>query len=114
MFTYNNILNMLHSKLIVILLITISLFGCKKFHFKVSDITETDIMGNLVGNVNQKDWKLYKLSQATDFDKKVFNQIKNSSSCDYLSFKSCDSSYNFNIIAYPNPMISNCMLKFNL
>ena len=98
----------------IIIVMSISLYGCKKDHFKLADITETDIMGNLVGNVNQNDWKLYNLSQATSFDKNVFNQIKNSSSYDFLSYKTCDSSYNFNFVAYPNPMISDCTLKFKL
>lgn len=96
------------------LLISITLLSCKKYHFKLSEITETDIMGNLAGNVNLNDWKLYNLSQATAFDHNVFNQIKKSSSYDFLSYKTCNSSYNFNFVAYPNPMISDCTLKFKL
>jgi hypothetical protein len=98
----------------IILVVSLSLFSCKKDRFKLSDVTETDIMGNLVGNVNQNDWKLYKLSQATDFDMKVFNQLNTGTPFNVNDYHSCDSIYNFNLIAYPNPIISNCMLNFKL
>lgn len=98
----------------IILLLSISLYSCKKYHFNTSNITETDIMGNLVGNKNPNDWKLYKLYQATSFDKNVFNELNRLSIFNTNLYNSCDSNYIFDLIAYPNPMINDCNLQFNL
>lgn len=93
----------------------------KKYHFKTSEITATDINGNITGNINHNDWQIKKFSDASDFDKSVFlkfqeSQDKNGSGFKFSNFISnCDLPNNFSLIAYPNPMIgSDCWLNFKL
>jgi hypothetical protein len=96
------------------------MIGCKKdnqYHFKLSDVTQTDINGNSVGNINLNDWKIHKFSDATDFDSNVFNSFQASQSdFNFNDYKSnCDLPDTFNLVAYPNPMKgSDCFLFFKL
>lgn len=59
----------------------------KKYQFDLSEITETDLNGNLIGNVNPNDWKILSISEASDFDKKVFNNLNNVSSFNFDNLK---------------------------
>ena len=101
----------------LIITVLISTMSCKKtdYTFSTSEITETDINGNLTGNINQNDWKLLPLSAASEFDRNVFRQLNiGSLPFDYTKFESCDSIYNFSLVTYPNPLTgANCMLYFN-
>lgn len=103
-------------KILSLILPICMLLSCKKndFTFDKNEITETDINGNLIGNVNVNDWKLQPLSSASEFDKKVFNQVNiGTVPFDYKLYHSCDSVYEFKLIVYPNPVInSNCTIRF--
>lgn len=89
----------------------------KEFHFNSKEITETDINGNLIGNINTNDWKLHKYSDATDFDKAIFAKFEQSqSNFKFSNFNTnCALPDTFNLIAYPNPIIgTNCSLFFKM
>ena len=122
-FIHFNYPTMKNKTLIVVLAILTFFTGSckKKYHFNTSDITVTDINGNYTGNINTNDWKLHKFSDASDFDKKVFQDFQNSqnvgaSNFQFSNFKSnCMLPDTFNLVAYPNPMIgNNCSLFFKL
>ena len=57
----------------LIITVLISTMSCKKtdYTFSTSEITETDINGNLTGNININDWKLLPLSSATELAQPV-------------------------------------------
>ena len=100
----------------LIITVLISIMGCKKtdYTFSTNEITETDINGNLTGNINKNDWKLLPLSSATEFDLNVFKKIIiGHDKFDITDYNSCDSMFNFEVIAYPNPLSgNNCTLEF--
>jgi hypothetical protein len=105
-----------------ILVLLFSITSCKKeFHFNISDITETDVNGNIIGNTNINDWKINSISTANSFDKNVFNNFEQiqkrllDSSFSFTKYKqSCDIPTEFNFISYPNPMKSDCKLNHKL
>ena len=65
-------------KVTFIVIAFLFIVSCKKeFHFKNTDITVTDINGNITGNINTNDWKLNYFSDASSFDQKVFTDFQN-------------------------------------
>ncbi|MCB0508948.1 MAG: hypothetical protein KDD21_11680 [Bacteroidetes bacterium] len=106
------------NKLIYLLIFIPLVISCKKeYHFNVNQITETDINGTLIGNVNINDWKLHKFSDATDFDKTIFNKFEQSqSNFRFSNFNAnCTLPDTFSLLAYPNPIIgSDCSLFFKM
>lgn len=112
---------MKYTRVLFLLFIFATVTGCKKkYHFKTSEITVTDINGNITGNINHNDWQIKKFSDASDFDKAVFQkyqEVQNTGQPPIFKFSDykshCDLPNNFSLTAYPNPMVgSDCWLYF--
>lgn len=102
----------------IILLSSCKKYDVSKFRFTTDEITETDSTGNLVGHVQPGDWEFKPISQASDFDRNVFNRVydlsvaaglnPNTREDTIFNFNrynlNCTSSINLKVIAYPNPM----------
>jgi|JI61114BRNA_FD_contig_91_124666_length_1268_multi_3_in_0_out_0_1 hypothetical protein len=109
-------------KVTFIVIAFLFIVSCKKeFHFKNTDITVTDINGNITGNINTNDWKLNYFSDASSFDQKVFTDFQNiqqrllDTAFSFSKFKNtCTLPTEFNFISYPNPMQSDCKLHHKL
>ena len=110
---------------IIILLFSVSFFStsCKKEenHFSSNEITQTDDNGNLYGNINVNNWTINLFSDADIFDKAVFSKYESDyqrlsdPNFSFSKFKNnCAKPSVFNLVAYPNPMKSDCWLKFKL
>jgi len=106
----------------VIALFTL-IYSCKKdkYHFSTSDITETDVNGNEIGNINSTNWTINLFSEADDFDKSVLAKYESDyqrlsdPTFSFSKFKNnCTKPSLFKLIAYPNPMHSDCWLNFKL
>ncbi len=112
-------------KSIFIISFALTIFACKKvditkYYFTKNEITETDTLGNLVGNVQIGDWKLKPLSAGDAFDQKVFANLvegfnkSEKNNPDYMQFnikrynQNCNlDTFTFKIVAFPNPVIPN-------
>jgi len=106
--------------IILILCVSIVFLSCKKKNqFNLSEITETDYNGNLVGNINPNDWKLLRINEAIGFDKSVLDNIESSGTFNISKFNyNCTKPDTFELVAYPNPInknsIGQCNLNFKL
>ncbi len=90
-----------------------------KYYFDLNEITQRDSVGNQIGTAKTNDWTLMPMSQATDFDKKVFSQLYNlteearnnpntlgDSIYDLSKYnQNCTDTFTFRIKAYPNPLV---------
>ena len=92
--------------------------GLTCYHFDTSEITQTNYFGRVVGVAKPDQWTLQPISQATDFDKKVFEKVyvfDGTTNPNYPEKESFDiHKYNqnctipdtnyFTIVCYPNPI----------
>jgi hypothetical protein len=90
-----------------------------KYYFNLNDITQRDSIGNLVSTPKANDWSLKPITQATDFDKRVFSQIyelteeaRNNpntlgdSIYDLSKYnQACTDTFTYKMVAYPNPLV---------
>lgn len=110
----------MNTKLIILITtITILLIGCKDAKFDRSDITETDNSGNLIGNVDSKDWTLQPLSKFSKTEKDVFEYFFNTNHFSWLEGKNIKTDCNLsqplvNLVAFPNPSKKNSKTYFKL
>lgn len=91
--------------------------GLTCYHFDTSEITQTNYFGRVVSVAKPDQWTLQPISQATDFDKKVFEKVyefDGTTNPNYPEKESFDiHKYNqnctipdtnyFTIVCYPNP-----------
>jgi hypothetical protein len=98
----------------------VCLSSCKKDEFRKDDITETDVWGTFIGNVDKRDWKIQTLKEFDEKDQSIFlNHILNTRTFEILAdwnIKThCDvDNLFFDLRVFPNKTYKNTNIKFRL